>query len=138
MYKFEEFILLEEYNIEDTGGRPMSVIIDTIEFIIADNLLNIYNNNKFYFDNITNFENIKYKYDDVKKIKNEYEEEVEESYTGPKPSSTPKSSPKPPDCLQNNNVFIFIICFFLILIIILILCFYGDLRSSTAPQRRLR
>ena len=74
----------------------------------------------------------------VKKIKNEYEEEVEESYTGPKPSSTPKSSPKPPDCLQNNNVFIFIICFFLILIIILILCFYGDLRSSTAPQRRLR
>ena len=74
----------------------------------------------------------------VKKIRNEYEEEeVEESYKGPNPSSTMKPTQKPPDCLQNNNVFIFIICFFLILIIILILCFYGDLRSSTA-QRRLR
>jgi hypothetical protein len=69
----------------------------------------------------------------AKNIRNESEEELEESYKGPKPSSTPK----PTDCLQNNNVFIFIICFFLLLIIILILCFYGDLRSPTAPQRRL-
>lgn len=76
----------------------------------------------------------------VKKLRNEYEEEVEESYNGPKPSTTPKATTKPSDCSENNNVFIFIICFFLILIIILILCFYGDLRSSTAPQqqRRLR